>query len=430
MAEPSTLLTLTIDRPVHGGRMLARHEGRVVFVAGGIPGERVRARVERTTRQQAWASTVEVLDESPDRRETGPDPACGGMAYAHIAYARQRTLKGEVIADAFRRIARAPLADPVPVMASPEHGYRLRARLRVAGRRVGFSREGTHHVCDAAATGQLLPGTTAVLDGLVERLGRRLGECSAFVLAENVAATNRVVHLDPRPGATLRDLQHRLDLPAGLTGITTVSRGRLLTLAGQATVTDAAADLWGDDASPIGALPAWTRHAPSFFQGNRFLLGALVGRVLDCCVGERFVDLYAGVGLFTVALAARGGQVVAVEGDRLAGADLAANAKPWRTQLHVVRSTVEEAVSVPLDPPPDVVILDPPRAGVSAETLAGVTRWAPPRVVYVSCDPPTLARDARRLADSGYRLHAIDAFDLFPNTPHVEVVAVFNRESG
>ena len=114
-----SLVDLTIERPVAGGRMLARHDGQVVFVAGTLPGERVRARIERTQRQVAWATTVEVLEASADRREPDSDPACGGRSYAHIAYARQRQLKGEIVADAFRRLGRLPLETTPAIEPSP-----------------------------------------------------------------------------------------------------------------------------------------------------------------------------------------------------------------------------------------------------------------------------------------------------------------------
>ena len=140
--------------------MLARDGGRIVFVAGAIPGERVRARVERTQRQVVWATAVEMLDASPDRRDPPSDPACGGLAYGHIAYARQRQLKGEIVVDAFRRLGQLRL-DPPDVVPSPESGYRLRARLHVRDRRAGFFLEGTHALCDAAATRQLLPESIA-----------------------------------------------------------------------------------------------------------------------------------------------------------------------------------------------------------------------------------------------------------------------------
>src|SRR6188474_2050412 len=140
MPKPGDSLDLDVTQPVAGGRMLARHEGQVVLVSGAIPGERVTAIVERVTRQVIWARLADVRDASPDRRDPVGDPACGGLAYACIAYDRQRALKALVIADAFRRIAGITLEAPPAVAASPETGYRLRARLHVRKGRAGFFR--------------------------------------------------------------------------------------------------------------------------------------------------------------------------------------------------------------------------------------------------------------------------------------------------
>jgi tRNA/tmRNA/rRNA uracil-C5-methylase (TrmA/RlmC/RlmD family) len=180
----------------------------------------------------------------------------------------------------------------------------------------------------------------------------------------------------------------------------------------------------------VGSLAAWTRRPTSFFPGNRYLTGALVRRVVELSDGMRFADLYAGVGLFTVALAARGGKVWAVEGDRSAADDLEVNIGPWRSQVRVARAPVEQALAERPPDPPDVLIVDPPRTGLSKMALDEAAAWAAGRIVYVSCDPPTLARDARRLTDAGYAIRSVDAFDLFPNTPHVEVVTVFDLGAG
>ena len=211
---------------------------------------------------------------------------------------------------------------------------------------------------------------------------------------------------------------------AGVTGVTTVVRGRLETILGSDAVTDTAESLFGGT-SPLPEPAVWTRRAPAFFQGNRYLVGSLVRRVLEVSPGDRVVDLYAGVGLFSVAIAARGARVSAVEAEPFAAADLAMNAAAWSGRLQVAHETVEDAVARRPSSPPDVVVLDPPRTGVSAEALAGLTAWRVPRLVYVSCDPPTLARDAARLITGGYQLASLDGFDMFPNTPHVEAVAVF-----
>ena len=249
-----------------------------------------------------------------------------------------------------------------------------------------------------------------------------------MVLAENVSATERVLHLEPKEGARLDDLVGRLPLPPHLTGITDrASRSHHSHRRCGPSVTDTAPQIFGE-APPVASLDGLvTSSASSFFQGNRYLLGLLMGRVLELASGDRFVDLYAGVGLFAVALAARGAAGVAVEGDRSSGADLDTNAAPWRDRLAVVHAPVEIFAARAIDPVPDVVVLDPPRTGVSPDALGGLLRWQARRLVYVSCDPPTLARDAKRIVASGYTLTALDAFDLFPNTPHVETIACFDR---
>src|SRR5688572_16793477 len=138
-------LILEIEKAAAGGRMLARHDGQVVLVWGAIPGERVRARVDRASKGVLYATTVDVLEPSPDRRDPGSDWRCGGNVLAHVAYDRQRRLKGDILRDALLRIGRVPLAAPPDVLASPEQGYRMRARLHVRNGRIGFFREATHN---------------------------------------------------------------------------------------------------------------------------------------------------------------------------------------------------------------------------------------------------------------------------------------------
>jgi 23S rRNA (uracil1939-C5)-methyltransferase len=418
-------LELTVERPVAGGRMLGRHEGRIVFVAGAIPGERVRARVERTARGVMWADTVHVLEPSPFRRTLDHDPACGGQVYRHIDLAHQRQLKSEIVTDAFRRVGKLRLAEETPVEPSPEHGYRLRARLHLSSGRAGFFRSGTHALCDAKATGQLLPETVPVVEQWLAAHPDLSALCDAVLVAENVPATERVLHLAAREGVPDEALS-RLSLPAGVTGLSADAAAGRTALAGVPFVTDTAADLFGDG-PPVPADTRWRRHAPTFFQGNRYLTGALTRHVLAVAPGGHIADLYAGVGLFAVAVAARGGSVVAVEGDQDAARDLAANAEPWGAAARVVHRAVENALPSLTRHRFDAIIVDPPRTGLSVEALTGLAALGSPMLIYVSCDPPTLARDAARLLASGYRLGPLRAFDLFPNTPHVEVVAPFQK---
>jgi 23S rRNA (uracil-5-)-methyltransferase RumA len=419
-------LTLTIERPVAGGRMLARHDGRVVLVSGAIPGETVVARVENVSRKVVFASTVDVVSASPDRRPPACDPACGGSVFAHIAIERQRALKADIVADALRRIGRLSVERPIAVAASPEHGYRLRGRLHVQHRRAGFFVERSHRLCDAGATRQFRADTLDAVSRLSEALGDHTDSVSSMLIAENVAATERVVHLEAVEGHDLTPRIESLALVDGLTGLTATSRGRIVALGGEGRVTDTADALCGDSQLESAGV-RWTRTALSFFQGNRFLTGELLRRVVQAVRGQRVLDLYAGVGLFSVAMAAHGRNVLAVEGDDTSVGDLELNAAAWDATLSTRQSSVEAALTTMVPETFDTVVLDPPRTGASAEAIAGVIALVPSRVVYVSCDPATLARDAALLVSGGYRLVSVEAFDLFPNTAHVETMAVFDR---
>src|SRR5229473_690156 len=139
--SPGQVLSLMVEKPAAGGRMIARADGQVVLVAGAIPGERLTARVERVAKGVAYAQTLSVEEPSADRRRVFTDPLCGGCLYAHIDYPRQLAIKAEVIVDAFARIGRVVLPSVPHVSASPEEGYRMRARLHLRGGRAGFFRE-------------------------------------------------------------------------------------------------------------------------------------------------------------------------------------------------------------------------------------------------------------------------------------------------
>ena len=418
------IIPLTVERPAAGGRMIARLDGQVVLVADAIPGERVQARIERVGKGVAYAQTMSVEERSGDRRDPFADPLCGGCLYSHIAYPRQLAIKGEVIADAFRRIGRVTLPGPVAVAGSPEDGYRMRARLHVRGHRLGFFRENSHDVCDARATRQLLPATSDALERLMAAM-RSLGldAVREIELSENIDASERVVFLDAAAALDASTLE-RLAGTDGLTGL-----GSAFGAFGSPYVTDSLTI--GESALML------RRHVQSFFQGNRHLLGGLVAHVTERVpVGGTVLDLYAGVGLFAVAAAViRGASVVAVEGDAYAADDLHANAAAAGGQVTTVRGAVEGIAAGMFGawgraagrPAAETVIVDPPRTGLSREAMDKVLTLTTPRLIYVSCDVATLARDARRLVDDGYAIERIDGFDLFPNTPHVETVVVFSR---
>jgi 23S rRNA (uracil1939-C5)-methyltransferase len=416
-------IELTIDKPAAGGRMLARHDGQVVFVQGAIPGERVRARVGKVERQLAFASASEIVEASADRRDPPSDPSCGGCSYAHIAYARQLALKSDIIHDAFTRVARHRLETPVSVQPSPERGYRMRARFHVRSGRIGFYREGTHDICDAASTGQLPDESVRAVAAAVTA-ALRVGPVVSIEFSENIAATERVVHIERAPDTDIHPRMLEEAMRAGaLTGCSAVSSGKTST-AGIPVVSDPLSVLTSSRVTS-GTLE---RHAESFFQANRFLLPQLVGSVLDVVPrDDRVVDLYAGVGLFSVCMARAGWQrITAVEGDKTSARDLMANASQCGASLRVVVDSVERYLRGNQGDA-DTILVDPPRTGISKVAMEAVVERRARRVVYVSCDPPTMARDAGRLMQGGYELVSLRAFDLFPNTPHVESLGVFAR---
>lgn len=396
---PGAVVTLDIEKPAAGGRMLARHEGQVVLVSNAIAGEQVRARIERVGKGVAFAEAVEIVTASPDRRPAA-DWRCGGNVLAHVAYDRQLAIKAEIIRDAFARIGHLPISAAPTLVGSPEQGYRMRARLHASDGRFGFYREGTHQLCAPQVTGQLAVSTVEWIRDIEARVpAEAAATIRGLELSENVAGDRRSAWLDAN-GPT--------DWFTPLAG----------------------ADVVVDEIVVPGASPLHLRRgARSFFQGNRFLLQPMVDHVLGSVGDGPVVDLYAGVGLFGLALAARGNDVTLVEGDLSSGRDLEANTTPYAGRAKVVRASVEaflqSGASQGADRP--TIVLDPPRTGLSKEAAQGILAASPPVIVYVSCDPATLARDSRILVDAGYLHGPVTGFDLFPNTAHVESVVVFRQ---
>jgi 23S rRNA (uracil1939-C5)-methyltransferase len=302
----------------------------------------------------------------------------------------------------------------------------MRARLHVQRGRIGLFREGSRQLCDPRVTRQLLASTCEVIDALAGAIqAPPFDAIQEIEIAENLDASQRVVHLEsaaPIPHGAIEPLR---DI-AGLSGIT-LAQPRdhggpppAHLVSGTPYVTDVVA--------VAGGQIALRRHVLAFFQGNRYLLARLVDHVASLIgASSRVTDLYAGVGLFAVAaVRAARATVVAVEGDRQAALDLEANAVS-SGGIEVVHQAVESFLER-RRPAPDVAIVDPPRTGLSKDALAGLLALASPRLIYVSCDIATMARDVRALVAGGYSVGRVDAFDLFPNTPHVETVMLLSRE--
>jgi 23S rRNA (uracil1939-C5)-methyltransferase len=287
-----------------------------------------------------------------------------------------------------------PLAESVRVLGSNERGYRMRARLHVRDGKFGFFREGTHDLCEAGPTHQLLPDTVDALLHLRSLV--QTTPLTSCELSENAAATERAVLLELAPSATAPSHVDPIDGVSGLLFIDH-EQGHVTVSYGSPYVTDRIATSDGD--------VVLTHHVQSFFQGNRYLLAELVARVIAYVPAGAVTDLYAGVGLFAISLARRGDvSVVAVEGDRSSARDLESNAAPFGADVHVQHVSVERHLQRRGLQRPDTVLVDPPRTGLSQEAMSALLGLKVPRIVYVSCDPATLARDVRRFSEVGYRL--------------------------
>ncbi len=385
-------MEIRIDSLAAGGDGVGRDEGgRVVFVPLTAPGDRVRVRIVEGRKRFARAELVEVLEASDDRVDP-PCKAfgrCGGCAWQHLAYPAQVSAKGAIVADALRRIGRFDVAPSVPTTASPEaYGYRVRTRLVQQGTRLGYRMQRSHSIC--------VVDTCPVLD---PRLQAVLG-----------------VDRDPSSPASSASGQE-WEAAVGSAGKVRAQR---------TDVPGAAVDQRvGEDLLRIS-------HGV-FAQANGLLVEPLVqavhghaaprGRTQVSCV-----ELYSGAGLFTMGLSRRFDQVWAVESHPGAVVDLRFNLeRAGRSNVRVEEGSVESVLPRLGVSGPDLLVLDPPRAGVSPEALQSILALAPHRIVYVSCDPATLARDLARLRDDGYRLVHVEAFDLFPQTPHVESLATLER---
>jgi 23S rRNA (uracil1939-C5)-methyltransferase len=418
-------IEVTVERAVYRGQGLARHQGQVVFVPRGLPGDRLRVRVASVTPGYVKADIEEVLTPAAGRIEARCPhfTECGGCAYQHLDPGAQAALKESVLRDALRRAGTA-WDQPIAVRPSPPEGWRTRATLHVehardGAVRLGFHREASHQVVDIERCLQLSAPMMAAARGLREALATRPALARAVrdvELAESFDGRRLVASLetdlDPKQAAGASSLGDSLP---GLTGLGLVAgegrRRRFLLLRGDPHV----------DANVHG-IPL-RAHVQSFFQANRFLVDALVQEVLDRTpAGGSVLDLYAGVGLFALPLGRRAEEVRGLELSPYAVEDARVNAEAaGLSHVRIHQGDVREMAQW-LPRPDERVVLDPPRTGAGAEIVRMVAARRPASIVYVSCDPPTLGRDLKVLAAEGYRPESITGFDLFPDTFHVETV--------
>jgi tRNA/tmRNA/rRNA uracil-C5-methylase (TrmA/RlmC/RlmD family) len=414
--EFESLLELEVGPIAAGGGCVARApDGKVVFVRHCLPGERVRAQVTSSTTSYLRADAVEILTPSPDRVEppcphAGPG-RCGGCDFQHVAVGAQRRLKAFLIAEQLERLAgleRTVEVEPVPG-DDAGLGWRSRVRVAVDGRgAVGFRRHRSHrleyvHECPIASPAVAATGALTVLwPGAAE-----------LEIATGTDPGEAVVSVTPRRRTTPR-------LPVTDTGLVVGGKVRRPPGAVHATVADRT-----------------YRISPGvFWQVHMGAAAALLAAVLEMagdCRGASVADLYAGAGLFSVPLAdsvGPSGSVLAVERDPRACADARHNGATSRN-LRVLEGEVTPGLVASALGRPDIIVLDPAREGAGTAVMQGLAPHASTvrAVIYVSCDPASFGRDIRVLLDRGWRLGALRAFDIFPMTEHVELVAALEPPS-
>ena len=411
---PDDVVELEVGAVAAGGGCVAHGpDGRVVFVRHSLPGERVRARITSEATSFLRADAIEVLEPSPDRVEpvcphAGPG-RCGGCDYQHVELAAQRRLKEDLVAEQLARVGGVDLRVEVEDVGGAPGGlgWRTRVAFGVApDGTVGLRRHRSHDLVPVTDCPIATEGVNAAAVGSVRWTGARQLE----VLASPDGG---------RPVVLVETGRQRLDqLPDLDVGL--VWKGRTLRPPDHVEF-----EVLGN---------RFTVHAGIFWQVHPWAAEVLTRAVLEGLgprPGERVADLYAGAGLFTVALARAVGPtggVTAVERSGPAVADLVRNTAAL-DHVEVVRGDVRPGLVARRLGRPDLVVLDPARSGAGREVLDALCALdpAPRRIAYVSCEPAPFARDLRQLRDAGWRLGSLRAFDLFPMTEHVELVGILER---
>jgi 23S rRNA (uracil1939-C5)-methyltransferase len=411
-------MQVRIEKLVYGGDGLGHADGHTVFVPGVLPGEVVRVRPLERKKKFVRARLEELLETSA-QRAAPPCPhfgVCGGCHYQHIPYELQLAYKTDILRETLRRLGRICWDADIIAHASPPFGYRNRAqwKIRAAGEGtgIGYFQAGTSALCAVEQCPILAPLLEATLGGL-RRMGAAgelppvLREVEAFCDAagQRMLLSASLTEFRTAP-AEYADLL-RAEFPAIESLLLYESSRDRFELFGPGYLTYEVSG----QRYQVGHL--------SFFQVNRFLIEPMVEAVCGTQEGELALDLFAGAGLFAAPLARRFRRVVAVESNAAAARDLAKNLAAATADVQVVTSEVEEFL-IKFSERPSLVVLDPPRAGVSARSLERIVALRPESIVYLSCDPATLARDLHVLADTGWTISELHLFDVFPQTFHIE----------
>jgi len=396
-------IRLLVEKLVYGGEGLGRVEGEVVFAPFVLPGELVE--VERTgSRKHVERARLRSVIEPAPGRVTPPCPVftkCGGCQYQHADYASQVRFKRDILAETLRRVGKIEFdADRIRTEAGEPFGYRNRAQFHIEDGRIGYREMNSRRLVPVDQCPIASPKINEALAGLNRmtrdrRWPRFLKSLEVFTderkLQWNVLEAERPVakHFfewlaEEIPGTVLGPLVYGVN---------------------------------SDD---------FTVSGPSFFQVNRFLAPRLAEWAIGDVSGERAWDLYAGVGLFSLPLARRFGRVTAVESGRAAAADLSLNAGRARLGIDVVQQQTESFL-LEANKTPDFILADPPRSGLERMSANRLLEIGAAKIVIVSCDPSTLARDLAVLR-AGYEIEGMTMVDLFPQTFHIETLVRLVRK--
>lgn len=433
-------MLLSIEKLIYGGDGLARTppgpDGRsmAVLVPFVLPGERVEAGIRQEKPGFARGSVTQLIEASPDRVQPRCPyfQRCGGCHYQHIPYEHQLEFKAQILRDTLQRIAKIELKDEIRLHPSPPWDYRNRTRLQVRTTpefALGYYRFGSREFLPVRECPISSPLINRVIAELTELGG--LGCPSAveeIELFANATDDQMLAWTFCHDDAPKHDLLHwaealRSQFPT-LAGISFFSSRRR-------SEDEAASDLKLLTQSGARSLRYKTRHAEfevsagAFFQVNRHLVDELISVVTADAHGNVALDLYAGGGLFSVPLAENFHHIFAVEASLTSFADLRKNVP---ASVKVVNTRTEQYLrSRSARQCPDLVVLDPPRAGAGKAVTRSLVELGAPRIRYVSCDPATLARDLVALFSAGYRIEETHLFDLFPQTFHIETVMLLAR---
>jgi len=435
-------LELTVDSLAHGGSGVARLDGYVVFVAGALPGDRVRAVVGKSKRAYAEARAIEIVEPSPDRIPPRADHP--GAPWQVLSYERQLEVKAEQVGDALRRIGKLDGFEQEPIVPALEQ-WRYRNKLEYS---FGTGPDGTL-VCGFHAPGrfdEIVPLDDCLLASDRGNGARR--QVLAWCREQGLSAWDRrdqrglLRNLVVREGRRTGELQVRLvtspgSLDAGSLASAVDCDGVFWTQTaglGESTQGGQTNRLAGSKRLREQLAELELLISPeAFFQTNTEMAEVLYGAAVELAGlrgHERVFDLYCGIGTIGLSLAIRAREVIGVEIVPSAVADAIDNARRNEiTNARFLAGDIRLAMRelVEQSGRPHVAVIDPPRAGLSQKVVRRIVEAAPKRIVYVSCNPTTLAPNAAQLVEAGYALRRVRPVDMFPQTPHIECVALLER---